>query len=38
MTIRGFEVEEIIKETSEEEKKETILRIYNLLKDDNKIE
>ena len=33
MVIKGFEVEEVERETSDEEKREVVLRIYNLLKD-----
>lgn len=38
MLIKGFEVEEVVKESSEEVKREVILKIYNLLKDSDKIE
>lgn len=33
MVIKGFEVEEVERETSDEEKRDVVLRIYNLLKD-----
>ncbi len=38
MLINGFEVEEVVKESSEEVKREVLLKIYNLLKDSDKIE
>ncbi len=38
MLINGFEVEEVVKDSSEEVKREVILKIYNLLKDSDKIE
>lgn len=38
MLINGFEVEEVFKDSSEEVKREVLLKIYNLLKDSDKIE
>lgn len=38
MLINGFEVEEVVKDSSEEVKREVLLKIYNLLKDSDKIE
>lgn len=38
MLINGFEVEEVVKASSEEVKREVLLKIYNLLKDSDKLE